>query len=57
LLAFAIAFIALPASMGKSSVCFGPYPKTNPQNGEDQKGDPARQQMKGCRNHQNDCDQ
>jgi len=53
----ATAFIALPTSMGKSSVSFGPYPKTNPQNGEDHKGDPRRQQMNCCRNHQNECEQ
>jgi len=42
---------------GKSSVAFGPYRKTNPQTAEDHIGDPGRQQMSGCRNHQNYCDQ
>jgi hypothetical protein len=41
---------------GKSSVGFGPYRKTNPQNGEDHIGDRDRQKMKGCRNHQNYSD-
>jgi len=53
----ATAFIALPASKGKSSVSFGPYRKTNPQSAEDHKGDPGRKQMKGCGNHQNYSDQ
>jgi hypothetical protein len=38
---------------GKSSMAFGRYRKTNPQNGKDHIGDPGRQQMKGCRNHHN----
>jgi hypothetical protein len=42
---------------GKSSVSFGPYRKTNPQNPEDHIGDPGRQQMSGCRNHHNYSDQ
>jgi hypothetical protein len=37
-------------------VGFVPYRKTNPQNGEHHKGDPGRQQMKGCRNHHNYSD-
>ena len=35
----------------------GPNRKTNPQSAEDHKGDPGRQQMSGCRNHQNYSDQ
>jgi hypothetical protein len=49
-------FIASPASK-KSSVVFGPYRKTNPQNSEDHIGDPGRQQMSGRRNHHNYRDQ
>ncbi len=37
-------------------VTFGPYRKTNPQNCEDHIGNPGRQQMSGCRYHQNYSD-
>jgi len=42
-----------PLRHGKSSMAFGPYRKTNPQNCEDHICDPGRQQMKGCCNHHN----
>jgi hypothetical protein len=41
---------------GMLLVTFGPYRKTNPQNCEDHIGNPGRQQMSGCPNHENYSD-